>query len=102
MGILDPGEMVEFGTALQLMKGRNRLRMRRTDWTEGTFITVVPVGDLNMITEPFIMFRELIPQGTCEGCGAALQNLTPWAPSHSDLLADDWMEYQPPTAEAKP
>jgi sarcosine oxidase delta subunit len=27
------------------------------------------------------------------GGGAAIQKLTPWAPSHADLLADDWELY---------
>ena len=77
---------MNFGQALEALKGGKNVA--RKGWNgKGIFIELQVPDEHSKMTHPYIYINT---NGLQTNNPDAPKNLVPWAPSQTDMLADDW------------
>lgn len=88
------GDLVDFGTAIHLMKLGNRVQ--RAGWNgKGMFLYYVPAASYPMQRNSLetmggIFPDDMVPYGAYIAMKTAQDNVVPWLASQTDVLAEDW------------
>lgn len=78
---IGPDRYVSFSRVLEVLKTNPNRRFARDGWNgKGQYITLCIPAPSERVTVPYVCIRT--------DCGATV----PWAPSQTDMLADDWMD----------
>jgi len=79
--------MFDFGEALRLLKLGNRVK--RAGWNgQGIFVSMSTPDSGDSMTQPFLYIDTLNLQTKNP---MAPKGRVPWAPSQTDILAEDWI-----------
>lgn len=89
-GSTDSGYSSNFGGALAALKDGHKVK--RAGWNAGgQYIYHVPANSYPAVTEVAKkQFGEMVPYNAYLAIKTVQNTVAPWAPSQTDVLADDW------------
>lgn len=80
--------MFGFGKALDVLRDGGRVQRQSWDWADERWLTLVPAGTTDLDPHLDLRMPPCIAIVTRDGPNWLTSE--PWAPTHSDLLAEDW------------